>query len=87
MGHGHVRSCHVSVIPPSPALRQVRSRRPALRVTTPKPTDELRGLVYGVGGVNLSGDAITGDAVWYRSPVLLGSIALVLSVLFYLPWL
>jgi SSS family solute:Na+ symporter len=55
--------------------------------TTPKTDDELRGLVYGSGGTNLSGDVLVGDAVWWRSPVLLGAIALVLSVLFYLPFL
>jgi SSS family solute:Na+ symporter len=55
--------------------------------TTPKPESQLRGLVYGTGGTNLSGDVLVGDAVWWRSPVLLGAIALVLAVLLYLPFL
>jgi solute:Na+ symporter, SSS family len=55
-------------------------------LTTPKPHEELRGLVYGLehtGGVS---DAIAGDAAWYRSPLLLGGIALALSVLLYIPF-
>jgi SSS family solute:Na+ symporter len=56
-------------------------------LTRPKEERELRGLVHGVGGLDLRGDAIAGDAAWYRSPVLLGSVALVLSVLLYLPLL
>jgi SSS family solute:Na+ symporter len=55
-------------------------------VTTPKPERELAGLVYGVGGVDLSGDTLVGDRVWYRNPILLGVTALVLAVLFYLPF-
>jgi SSS family solute:Na+ symporter len=55
--------------------------------TRPKRDEELRGLVYGLGGTNLSGDVLADDAVWWRSPVLLGAIALVLSVLLYLPFL
>jgi SSS family solute:Na+ symporter len=54
-------------------------------VTTPKPESELSGLVYGTGGVDVSGDMLVGDRVWYRSPILLGVAALVLAVLFYLP--
>jgi SSS family solute:Na+ symporter len=55
--------------------------------TPAKRDDELRGLVYGMGGTNLSGDVLAGDTVWWRSPVLLGAIALALSVLLYLPFL
>ncbi|SCL12992.1 sodium:solute symporter family protein [Micromonospora inyonensis] len=54
-------------------------------LTRPKRDDELRGLVYGAGGVDLTADGLVGDTAWYRSPILLGGIALLLSVLFYLP--
>ncbi|MGI5246112.1 sodium:solute symporter family protein [Dactylosporangium sp. CA-139066] len=54
-------------------------------LTRPKAEAELEGLVYGVGRHDLSADALAGDTAWYRSPVLLGSTALVLAVLFYLP--
>ncbi|MER7429353.1 sodium:solute symporter family protein [Nonomuraea rubra] len=52
-------------------------------VTTEKPEEELRGLVYGLSDVNLEDDALAGDARWYRSPVLLGTGALVLAALAY----
>ncbi|GAA2210999.1 sodium:solute symporter family protein [Nonomuraea monospora] len=52
-------------------------------VTTEKPEEELRGLVYGLADVNLEDDALAGDARWYRSPLLLGVGALVLAVLAY----
>ena len=55
--------------------------------TTPKPVEELRGLVYGVGKTDLMADSIAGDAAWYRSPVLLGGIAVALAALLYLPFL
>ncbi|WP_328419759.1 sodium:solute symporter family protein [Micromonospora sp. NBC_00389] len=54
-------------------------------LTAPKRDEELRGLVYGMGGIDLKGDVLTGDAVWYRSPVLLGVIAVALAALFYIP--
>ncbi|WP_327034239.1 sodium:solute symporter family protein [Micromonospora ureilytica] len=54
-------------------------------LTSPKRDEELRGLVYGMGGVDLKGDVLAGDAVWYRSPVLLGLIAVALAALFYIP--
>ncbi|MEV0943151.1 sodium:solute symporter family protein [Micromonospora wenchangensis] len=54
-------------------------------LTRPKRAEELQGLVYGMGGVDLKGDVLAGDQVWWRSPVLLGAIALVLAVLFYIP--
>jgi solute:Na+ symporter, SSS family len=56
------------------------------RFGTPKRDEELRGLVYGVGGVDLKGDVLAGDAAWYRSPLILGGIALALSVALYLPF-
>ncbi|MGN6327068.1 sodium:solute symporter family protein [Pseudolysinimonas sp.] len=55
--------------------------------TKPKPIDQLGGLVFGVGKIDLKGDAVVGDQAWYRSPVLLGVIALVLCVALYLPFL
>jgi solute:Na+ symporter, SSS family len=55
--------------------------------TTPKPEDELKGLVYGVGSRDLTADAVAGDRSWYRSPVLLGVIALILAAAFYLPFI
>ncbi|WP_433115072.1 sodium:solute symporter family protein [Micromonospora sp. CA-246542] len=54
-------------------------------LTAPKRDEDLRGLVYGMGGVDLKGDVLAGDAVWYRSPVLLGLIAVALAALFYIP--
>ncbi|WP_433295343.1 sodium:solute symporter family protein [Actinoplanes sp. CA-030573] len=54
--------------------------------TPPKPENELRGLVYGLGGPSTSSDVIiSGEKVWWRNPVLLGSIALILAVLLYIP--
>jgi SSS family solute:Na+ symporter len=55
--------------------------------TAAKSRDELNGLVFGVGRTNLTADAIAGDQAWYRSPVLLGGIAVVLAAAFYLPFL
>ncbi|MFF5175023.1 sodium:solute symporter family protein [Micromonospora sp. NPDC000089] len=54
-------------------------------LTRPKRNEQLEGLVYGMGGVDLKGDVLAGDQVWWRSPVLLGAIAVVLAVLFYIP--
>ncbi|WP_062352617.1 sodium:solute symporter family protein [Herbidospora yilanensis] len=56
-------------------------------VTTPKPEEELRGLVYGLTDVDLKDDSLAGDRAWYRSPVILGSGALVLAAGLYLPFL
>jgi solute:Na+ symporter, SSS family len=56
-------------------------------LTKPKPVDQLGGLVFGVGKIDLKGDAVVGDQAWYRSPVLLGVIALALCVALYLPFL
>ena len=54
--------------------------------TPPKPESELRGLVYGLGGSSTSGEVIlAGEKVWWRNPVLLGAIAVVLAVLLYIP--
>jgi SSS family solute:Na+ symporter len=55
-------------------------------VTTPKPIEELDGLVYGVGRGHLTGDTLVGDRVWYRNPVLLGGVALALAIALYIPF-
>ncbi|SCG52174.1 sodium:solute symporter family protein [Micromonospora coxensis] len=54
-------------------------------LTRPKRDEELAGLVYGMGGVDLKAGVLAGDRVWWRSPVLLGAIALVLAVVLYIP--
>jgi SSS family solute:Na+ symporter len=54
--------------------------------TEPKPENQLRGLVYGLAGPQTSGTAVlTADRVWWRNPVVLGTIALVLAVALYIP--
>ncbi|MEX3610248.1 sodium:solute symporter family protein [Rothia sp. LK2588] len=53
-------------------------------ITRPKPESELQGLVYGIGTIDITGDAVAGDEAWYRSPALLGTLALALCVVFYL---
>jgi SSS family solute:Na+ symporter len=54
--------------------------------TPAKPEEDLRGLVYGLAGASTSSDVIiSGEKVWWRNPVLLGVIALVLAVLLYIP--
>ncbi|MFI5489938.1 sodium:solute symporter family protein [Micromonospora echinaurantiaca] len=55
-------------------------------LTSPRRDEDLRGLVYGTGGIDLKGDVLTGDAVWWRSPVVLGVIVLVFSLLLYVPF-
>ncbi|WP_066521498.1 sodium:solute symporter family protein [Curtobacterium ammoniigenes] len=55
--------------------------------TKPKAERELSGLVYGIGKIDLHGDAVATDTAWYRSPALLGTVALVLCVVLYLPFL
>ncbi len=54
--------------------------------TQPKPDDELQGLVRGVGATDLNAGELVGDRTWYRNPLLLGGIALGLSVLLYIPF-
>jgi solute:Na+ symporter, SSS family len=54
--------------------------------TTPKPDDELRGLVWGLTSTTADqGVVLESDKVWYRNPLLLGGVALgitaVLSIL------
>ncbi|RKR73006.1 sodium:solute symporter family protein [Frondihabitans australicus] len=55
--------------------------------TKPKDVKDLKGLVYGVGKIDMSMDSVVGDTAWYRSPVLLGTVALILCVVLYLPFL
>ncbi|MEW9527755.1 sodium:solute symporter family protein [Microbispora sp. NPDC049125] len=57
------------------------------RFTAPKPESELRGLVYGLTDASIQDDAMSGDAAWYRSPVVLGVGAVVLAAAFYLPFI
>jgi SSS family solute:Na+ symporter len=52
--------------------------------TPSKREEELRGLVYGLEG-NAGEAILAGEKVWWRNPVLLGGIALVLAVVLYIP--
>ncbi|MGW5015442.1 sodium:solute symporter family protein [Micromonospora chalcea] len=54
-------------------------------LTRPKTDDQLTGLVYGLSDTALADDSLAGDAAWYRSPVLLGVVAVILAALFYMP--
>ncbi|WP_089158452.1 sodium:solute symporter family protein [Micromonospora sp. NBS 11-29] len=54
-------------------------------LTRPKSDSELTGLVYGLSDTTLADDSLAGDAAWYRSPVLLGVVAVILAALFYIP--
>jgi SSS family solute:Na+ symporter len=51
--------------------------------TPGKRDDELRGLVYGLSSG--TGDTLAADRVWWRNPVLLGVIAVVLAIALYIP--
>lgn len=55
--------------------------------TKAKDVSELGGLVYGVGKIDMTAGAVATDTAWYRSPALLGTVALVLCVALYLPFL
>jgi SSS family solute:Na+ symporter len=51
-------------------------------VTRPKPEEDLRGLVWGLQRrEQADDDFVVGDATWYRSPYLLGGVALVLVLI------
>ena len=55
--------------------------------TPAKPEEELRGLVYGLGGPSTSSEVIVaGDKVWWRNPILLGGIAVGLAIVLYIPF-
>ena len=55
-------------------------------VTTPKPRAELQGLVWGMARGDDEADFDPRDALWWRSPWLLGgviiAIVIVLNILF-----
>ncbi|MCY1145284.1 sodium:solute symporter family protein [Actinoplanes sp. Pm04-4] len=53
--------------------------------TPSKPEDELRGLVYGLGGTSQGTVIVSGEKVWWRNPVVLGTIAVVLALALYIP--
>ncbi len=49
--------------------------------TKPRDTEDLRGLVWGLKREGQQeGDIIVGDEAWYRQPIVLGMIALVIGV-------
>jgi solute:Na+ symporter, SSS family len=50
-------------------------------LTRPKPTEELRGLVWGVKRPEQKSDSVVGDEAWFRSPAILGAGALALTVI------
>jgi SSS family solute:Na+ symporter len=56
-------------------------------LTRPKRRNELKGLVYGMANTDLRGELLATNVEWYRSPVVLGSIALTIAVLLYIPFL
>ena len=49
--------------------------------TKPRDTEDLRGLVWGLKRKDQQSDVIVGDEAWYRQPILLGVIALVIAVI------
>jgi SSS family solute:Na+ symporter len=54
-------------------------------VTRPKPDRELRGLVWGLTETeDTTAEEDPAERVWWRRPVVLGAIALALTVLLYL---
>jgi SSS family solute:Na+ symporter len=48
-------------------------------VTQPKPVEELRGLVWGLTREDEE-ETLPEDKVWWRSPMLLGGVAMVLVI-------
>ncbi|MDQ2896432.1 MAG: sodium:solute symporter family protein [Actinomycetota bacterium] len=49
-------------------------------VTTPKPVEELQGLVWGSANKDAEADIDERDKLWWRSPTLLGGVALAMLV-------
>jgi SSS family solute:Na+ symporter len=49
-------------------------------LTKPRDPEELRGLVWGLKRADQEGGIIIGNEAWYRQPVVLGGIALVIGV-------
>ncbi|MFC4584967.1 sodium:solute symporter family protein [Sphaerisporangium corydalis] len=56
-------------------------------LTTPKPESELRGLVYGLSDASIADDTVKGDTAWFRSPIVLGTGALILAAALYIPFI
>ena len=50
-------------------------------LTKPKPDEEIKGLVWALRNRDQARDSVIGDDVWWRSPVVLAGIALVLLVI------
>jgi solute:Na+ symporter, SSS family len=56
--------------------------------TQPKPDHELRGLVWGlIETEDTTAEEDPAERVWWRRPVVLGVIALILTALLYLIFL
>jgi SSS family solute:Na+ symporter len=54
--------------------------------TRSKDDEELRGLVYGLGSTTPSGEVILAqNTTWWRNPVVLGLIAVILALVLYIP--
>jgi len=54
--------------------------------TKSKDEEELRGLVYGLGSTTPSGEVVlAARTTWWRNPVVLGLIAVVLALALYIP--
>jgi solute:Na+ symporter, SSS family len=53
--------------------------------TPSKPEEELTGLVYGLCGTSQGTVIVSGEKVWWRNPVVLGTIAVVLALALYIP--
>ena len=49
-------------------------------VTTPKPAEELQGLVWGAANKDAEADADPRDKLWWRSPILLASVIMAILV-------
>ncbi|MFC0600281.1 sodium:solute symporter family protein [Streptomyces palmae] len=54
--------------------------------TTPKPVDQLAGLVYGTTSPGMAEPPAEGDEAWYRKPAVLGWGAVVLAAACYVPF-
>ena len=50
-----------------------------------KPENELRGPVNELASNNPAEQILAADKVWWRNPVLLGTIAVVLAFALYIP--
>jgi len=53
----------------------------ASRGQTPKPDDQLHGLVYGMA---IQDESDTTTYPWYKNPVIMGTVAIVLGLLLYI---